>query len=421
MNRSGYGEAAGQLTAALELLGTQPAGLERDRIEISLRFNLAFCVNLTVSGAFAATATVDNLDRARELCEKVGDDNSRLGILAALAFVYSNRLEQQKARTFCEQLLTIATRLHDSERIGHAWCWLGFSSLWEGSFRRAAKEFDESCKLPTSGSPKREVTFGNWRTLSRSLGSLVLWLLGYPERATARNAESLSISREIVSSPSDLVATLFWSALLNLLLRNPQTAYPRADEASRLAHEHGFIALVAINGLGRGWGLAQMGQIEEGLSETLRWQNDLTQIAGTVSAAVTFLMIVHVLLAAGRSGAGIEAVSKALEIVESTGTRFAEAELRRLKGELLLMRDDGTAAEAAECFRDAIEVARRQSAKSFELRATVSLARLLVKQGKRDEARAMLAEIYNWFTEGFDPADLQDAKALLDELGGTGE
>jgi predicted ATPase len=95
-----------------------------------------------------------------------------------------------------------------------------------------------------------------------------------------------------------------------------------------------------------------------------------------------------------------------------------EAELRRLKGELLLMGDRGAAEEAAQCFRDAIAVARSQSAKSWELRATMSLARLLAKQDRRDEARAMLAEIYGWFTEGFDTADLKDAKAMLDDLAG---
>jgi predicted ATPase len=96
-----------------------------------------------------------------------------------------------------------------------------------------------------------------------------------------------------------------------------------------------------------------------------------------------------------------------------------DAELRRLKGELLLLREGHTSVEAAQWFRDAIEVARRHSAKSWELRATTSLARLLEKWGHREQARTMLAEIYNWFTEGFDTPDLKEAKALLDELGGT--
>jgi len=123
-----------------------------------------------------------------------------------------------------------------------------------------------------------------------------------------------------------------------------------------------------------------------------------------------------VYLAASRRREGLEAVADGLALMEGTGTGFGEAEMRRLKGELLLNSDSSAAAEAAQSFREAIEVARRQNAKSWELRATMSLARLLAKQGRRDEARAMLAEIYGWFTEGFDTADLIDAKALLKEL-----
>ncbi len=118
----------------------------------------------------------------------------------------------------------------------------------------------------------------------------------------------------------------------------------------------------------------------------------------------------------GRSEAGLELVVEALDFVEKKGVRWYEAELHRIKGELLLAKNSTDAASAEECFRTAIGVARRQSAKSLELRATMSLARLLPKHGPRDEAPPMLAEIYGWFTEGFDTADLKDAKALLDEL-----
>jgi predicted ATPase len=167
-----------------------------------------------------------------------------------------------------------------------------------------------------------------------------------------------------------------------------------------------------------------MGQIEEGLSEMLRWQTVVRQIAAiNVVIAAMFFAIVEVDLIAGHRLEGLEAVNEGLEIARRTGIGFGEAELHRLKGELLLLGDSsaasgdsGAASEAARCFHDAIEVARRQSAKSWELRATTSLARLLDKQDRRDEARTMLAEIYGWFTEGFDTDDLKEAKALLDQL-----
>ena len=120
----------------------------------------------------------------------------------------------------------------------------------------------------------------------------------------------------------------------------------------------------------------------------------------------------------GRLNDGLSALAEAQAVANETEGRGYDAEIYRLKGELLLKQDDSNAAEAQSCFQRAIEIARNQSAKSWELRATMSLARLLAKQGRRDEARAMLADIYGWFTEGFDTADLKDAKALLDELSG---
>ena len=120
----------------------------------------------------------------------------------------------------------------------------------------------------------------------------------------------------------------------------------------------------------------------------------------------------------GRFDDGLSALTEALAAANENEIGFSKAEMHRLKGELLLRRGDSNAAEAQSCFERAIEIARSQSAKSWELRATMSLARLLDKQGRRDEARTMLADIYGWFTEGFDTADLKDAKALLERLNG---
>ncbi len=207
--------------------------------------------------------------------------------------------------------------------------------------------------------------------------------------------------------------SLTFSAFLNLLLRDAETAAWYSDEAVRLGHEHGLMGIPAAFNHGRA--LAQLGQIEEGLSEMLRWRTYM-KTTGADTAWFTSVGVAEAYLAAGRPREGLEAVSEGLELVQRTGTRIFEAEMRRLKGELLLMGDKRTEAEAARCFGDAIEVARRQSAKSLELRATMSLARLLDKQGRRNEARTILSEIYGWFTEGFDTPDLKEAKALLEQL-----
>ncbi|MBV8361099.1 MAG: tetratricopeptide repeat protein, partial [Deltaproteobacteria bacterium] len=305
------------------------------------------------------------------------------------------------------ELQGIALRAADPELAARVRCELALASTFEGNFIAALEEFDRVSKLPVGTTPFEAINF--WAS-----NSWALWFLGYPERAQASNRKLLAIGREVTASLGDLALALSLSAVLSLLLRDPRTAASQSGEAIRLGQEHGFLmGYPAVYLHGRA--LAQLGQIEEGLSEMLRWQT-YAKTAGADPAYYTSVGIAEAYLAAGRRREGLEAVSEGLEMVQRTGTRIFEAEMRRLKGELLLMGDKGTIVEAARCFGDAIEVARRQGAKSRELRATISLARLLTKQGRRNEARTMLAEIYNWFTEGFDTADLKDAKALLDKL-----
>jgi class 3 adenylate cyclase/tetratricopeptide (TPR) repeat protein len=405
MDRSAYEEAEGQLAAALEFLRTLPGDPERARTELALLLSLARC-RTYLGNSWAA---IEILEQAREVSERVGDDVSRFEIVRSLARAYRvGGDDQQKLRTLLEELQGIAIRAADPELVARVRCELAIASTFEGNFIAALEEFDRVSKLSVGDTPFEATEF--WAT-----NSWTLYFLGYPERAQASNRNSLAIGREVTASPGDLAMALSWSAHLSLLLRDPKTAAPHSDEAVRLVHEHGFLMGVPVAFI-HGRALAQLGQIEEGLSEMLRWQTYAKTI-GANPGYFTSVGIAEAYLAAGRPREGLEAVNEGLELVQRTGTRINEAEMRRLKGELLLMGDKSTVVEAARCFGDAIEVARRQGAKSFELRATMSLARLLTKQGRRNEAHTMLAEIYNWFTEGFDTADLKDAKVLLDELG----
>ena len=391
MNRSAFPEAEGQLAAALELLRTLPGDPERARTELALLVSQARC--RTYIGS--SSATVEILEQAREVSEKVGDDVSRFEIVRSLAFAYRLRGDdQQKSRTLLEELQGIAIRIADPELVARAPASSRVASAFEGNFIAAVEEFDWVSKLSVGTSPFEAINF--WLT-----NSWALWFLGYPERAKASNSKSLAIGREVTASLGDLALALSFSAWLSLLLRDPKTAASDSDEAVRLGHEHGFDG--HSGGLHPRWDPGAVG-------------TDRRRALG--NAAMADLRedhwgrpgMVHVCrdrrayLAAGRPREGLEAVSDGLERVQRTGTRMLEAEMRRLKGELLLMGDNRAEVEAAQCLRDAIEVARRQSAKSLELRATMSLARLLTKQGNRDEACTMLADIYNWFTEGFDTA-----------------
>ena len=407
INRTAYVEAGGQLTAALELLRSQPDDRERDRSEIAIRFSLAICLGI---GAGDLGASTNVLERARELSEKLGDDATLFEVLSLLAFTYSVRLDHQTASALFERALEIALIQRDSEMVGYIRSWLGYSYLYEGNFVAAIGELEQADKL-SAIIPKQGLRLYDWRVQSRAFASYAYSALGYPERATDKSKESLTVASEIKASPRDLVSALWRSAALNLQLRNCEVANQHAVEAVRLADEYGMIVVLAATNLLRGWALAQKGQLDEGLRVMAQCRSGVVPII----SSWLYMGLAEVYLAARRPREGLEAVDVGLELAERTGTRILEAESRRLKAELLLMGNDA-ASEAAQCFRDAIDVARKQRAKSFELRATMSLARLLDSRGRRDEARMMLAEIYNWFTEGFDTLDLKEAKALIDEL-----
>ncbi len=409
MNRTAYVEAASQFSTALDFLGTQPHDNARDRNEIAIRFSLSFCLGM---GAGDLGASTNVLEPACGLCEELDDDAMLFDILSLLAFISSVRLEHQKANTLFKRSLEIATSLRDAEMIGHIRCWWGYTHLYEGNFTAAINELEEADKL-SAITPKQGFRLYDWRVQCRACASYSYLALGYPQRAIDKSKGSLTLATEVKASPRDLVSALWWSAALNVQLKNWVVADEHAGETLRLADLHGMIVLLGTADLVRGWILALRGHIDEGLGVIVQCRPRVVPIV----YSWMYLALEEVNLAAGRVREGLDAADEGIDLAEGSGTRVLEAETRRIKGELLL-KSDGAAAEAAQCFRDAIDVARKQSAKLFELRATVSLARLLASQGRRDEARTILADIYNWFTEGFDTADLIDAKTLLDQLAG---
>jgi predicted ATPase len=211
---------------------------------------------------------------------------------------------------------------------------------------------------------------------------------------------------------------LFGYGIHHLLLRDKRAVAERADELLSIALEHEMKINLLAATFFRGWAIAAAGRGEEGITEMRRTISDPIVPPTSVFRALMLTALAETLGKQGRAEEGLDLVENGLTAAEQTGLGgISEAELHRLKGELLMIKDVGNLAEAERHLRAAIGVARRQSAKLFELCATVSLARLRADQGRRNEARSMLAEIYNWFTEGFDTTDLRDAKTLLDELG----
>jgi hypothetical protein len=243
---------------------------------------------------------------------------------------------------------------------------------------------------------------------------MALWMRGFPEQARAKSRDALRAAHEL-GHPFSLTLAHMYATYFFWYLRDADSVLKRADAAIELATEYDFQFLRFQASTMRGWALVCLGRSEEGLS-LMRHAEPEMRRRGAMSWIWLGAAYADACLRSEQAGAAIEIVNARLNHLKRD--HHYTAELFRVKGEAILARDGSAVEDAKHCFRESIEVCRRQEAKSWELHATMSLARLLAKQGKRDEARTKLVGIYNWFTEGLDTADLRDAKALLEELSG---
>ena len=245
--------------------------------------------------------------------------------------------------------------------------------------------------------------------------AVVLQILGYPERALVQLNKGLMLARELEHPPSTIMA-LWQAADANFRRRDQRMVMQIVEEWLPMVSLHGSAVGIANAMMYRGWALIMSGQREAGFAELRDGLGRFRATGSKLQVSFRLGRAAEAFQYGGQTGEGLALVSEALQAIDLFGDRSHEAELHRIKGSLLLELGDDRRDEAEACLERALELSRAQGARLYELRATMSLARLLAKQGKRDEARAMLAEIYNWFTEGFDTADLKDAKALLEEL-----
>jgi tetratricopeptide (TPR) repeat protein len=339
--------------------------------------------------------------------------------LASLAQIHMMRGELQRATEVGRGAVEMAQGT-ESLRLAHAS--LGRTLLHMGEFPESIESIERALSLPESRS--LGLVRDSYRFHYASRAGLLnflcnaQWFRGFPEQAMRRSREALRFARESPNFPLHAVVLIFAA---DFFIRCREEDRLRecietlAAVAAELEPQPVIPRLIEIR---QGWLHAERGELQEGIG-TIR-----NGIAGLLAAGYKYhdsfhrALLALVYLRANQVDNAFASLDDALRFVEQSGERYYEAELHRLRGELLLVCGRTSDEEEIQgCFRKAIEVARKQDAKSWELRATTSLARLLNKQGRRDEARTMLAEIYGWFTEGFDTADLKDAKALLDELG----
>jgi predicted ATPase len=424
MQRSANEEAIRHLTAALELLQTLPETHERIQQELSLQ--IALGVPLQAMKGPAASEVERVYARARELCQQLGDAPQLVPVLAGLWAFYLLRGKLGTTHELAEQILALARDVEAPALLLHAYRIVGTSLLFRGELTAAQASLEQALTLydPQQHRSHAFLYYGlDPGVICLSFGALASWLLGYPDQALEKSHKALTLAQEL-AHPMSLAFVLSFAASLHGFRVEPQATQGCAETLIALSNERGLPLWETQGSIHLGWAWTEQERIGEGIAQM---RQGLTTRRGLGVRLAETLYLAWLAEAQGKAGQveeGLATLAAAMEAVDETRERINEAELYRLKGELTMKKEvsgfkfqvSSLEEEAEECFHKAIEIARRQGAKSLELRAVMSLARLWQKQGKKEDARQMLAEIYGWFTEGFDTADLKEAKALLEEL-----
>jgi len=440
MRRGAAYEAIRHLRAALRLLSTIPQTTGHTECELTLQTLLAPAL-ITAKGY--GTVEVEQIyDRVHVLARQVGESPRVFPVLVSVAAFHVVRGEYRTAQEIATQLLQVAQRERDPGLLVEAHALMGVVAFYLGDFPAARAQLEHGMALYDPRQHRdHALQYGQdpWVACCSYL-AWTLWSLGYPDRAQERSRNAIAYAQEL-HHPMSLAFALGLAAILQNVCRDPRAGYDRAEELITLASEHGLPYWVAQGAIARARALVQSGRATEGLAQIQQVLQARREKDG-LGRRPSFAILAEAYKATGEPEAGLQALAEAQATGKSDGERYLEAEVYRLKGELLLMREGKrqkqekargwrlengphsqaqspqplVSNEAETCFTKALEVARRQQAKSLELQAATSLARLWQRQGNLREARTLLSGVYHWFTEGFEAKDLQEAKALLDDL-----
>jgi serine/threonine protein kinase/tetratricopeptide (TPR) repeat protein len=415
----------------LDLLKLLPDTPERTQQE--LMFHVTMGVPLLATRGFASPEVEENYMHARTLCDQMGVKSELFPVLAGLWLLYVSRCELVTAREIAEQLVEVARTCDDAVLQVEAYAMLGVSLTHTGKFAEALEQVEKGIALYevrkhfayTGHDPGMMcLSFSGWN----------LWSMGYPDRALKRVKEAVALAEKL-SHPQSMALSHFIASLIHYLRREAQESLQCVEKSLAISLEHGLPQTIAWCSCMRGHAVATLGRPKEGIAIARR-SLAAQQAMGARIGRPNFLSVLAEMLSLdGQAEEALATIEESLSLVEKNGERTKEAKILWLKGKFLLQRaglnldptrtiegeaslalDPQIISDAEACFHRAIEVARQQQAKSWELRAVMSLCRLWQETGKREEARAMLADIYGWYTEGFDTLDLKEAKALLDQL-----
>jgi len=327
------------------------------------------------------------------------------------------RAELLTTHELAEQLFSMAQRAQDSELLLEAHRVMGPTMFWLGEMAPARAHTEQGMALydPQQHRSHAFVYGQDPGVACRCFAAMSKWMLGYPDQALQSINEALIQAQEF-THPFSLAFALNMTAVVHQFRREAQAVQERAEELIALSTEQSFPYFLAFGTILRGCALTAQGEGAGGIALVHQGLAAYRATESELHRPYFLSLLAEAYGKVGQLEEGLSVLGEALAIVDNTGERNWEAELHRQKGELLLMQKGQKVGEAEECFQKALDIARRQQAKSLELRGSMSLGRLWQQQRKQEEAHHLLAEIYYWFTEGFDTADLKEAKTLLEEL-----
>jgi len=408
--RSANEAAIKHLSDGLSLLNELPPTLERD--QHALAFQIALGVPLVLTKGHADPEVETAYLKARELCKQVGNDSQYFQVLLGLRRFYLHRGDLEKAQQFGEQLLTLAKRMQDPAFLSRAYMMRAEILLQLGEFIQAFKASRKGLSILAPQQSQSQINlFGN----DTEVGCLIfeaqtLWFLGYPDQSQRKIEEALLLARKI-SHPFTLVFCLFFTAHLSYLCRDIEKVYSYTQTLLEISQARGFALYQAWGTILQGWAMAMLENTETGIKQ-IHQGLTLLQSAGSKTMTPNFkLLLGEAYRKAEQIDIGLLLLAEALTTVKETGDHMYEAELYRLQGELLINKYQGADAEAS--FLHALEIARNQNARGWELRIILTLCRIEQQNGLAGNACQTLREIYAWYREGFDSNDLIEATRML--------
>jgi len=412
---SAYQESITLLENCLAMLDDLPDNSKKDQVE----FDLQLALGLAWQGFVGAQheEMKKTFLRAYELCQKLGNTSHLGQVLGGLSVVYYVRAEYQKALELAEETLLNANQTGDPLHIALANWYPGILYFCFGEITTAHEHLEKLIKFYRP--EEHHYPFIFLRGSDAGLGALAysacnLWCLGFPDQAMKRSQETLALASEM-NHPFTLADVIcFAGCFYNLLCRNAEALFDNAERLIQLAESKRLSGWIETGTRYRGEAIYLLGNVDEGIKQMREGMALLRSSGIYLYLPGTLGLIAEALAEKGQIEDGLETLSEAFKIVERTRERIWEVELHRIRA--VMLEKQGDHAAAVNSYNEAINLARQQSAKSFELRSSIGLARLWKSRGQVDEARVLLEGIYSWFTEGFDTPDLKEAKSLLDEI-----